>query len=323
MKRRTLMFRLSWMLWSALGLLLAGCGDAEPQGTKQNVGGNPAMGIRRDALVTEPLGSALGLAVAQGNTCGRPNEVTPTCAPNSTAPEHAYTWTAPSSGTFTFTTAGSALDSILQVSKLGTGIELGCNDDAATDTYQSLVEVNLTVGQPVLIVVDGHRSRCGSFRLNIHGGTSTAKRGLTWIKTDSDSCNQTRVTCDYCDPYQGDTLCSESRPLLCIRRDGSSSCGAPEDTYDGWASGTVALTSFLVRGTDLTSQAAADALCANAFGAGYRMAEHHDGGGWQWRAKGSIAPLSTPASTHPRDSPSNQPNRFWVRISNQPGNCWD
>ncbi|HYH97036.1 hypothetical protein [Hyalangium sp.] len=315
------MRQLSWMLSGALGLLLVGCGGVEQQGMEEKERGNSTMGRRGDALVTDPLGSAIGTAVAQGNTCGRLNEVTPTCS-SSTAPEHAYTWTAPSTGTFTFTTAGSALDSILQVSDPATGSVLGCNDDAAADTYQSSVAVNLTAGQPVVIVVDGYRSRCGSFKLNIHG-MSTTKRGLTWVKATSDSCGQTRVTCDYCDPYDGDTLCTESRPLLCIRPDGSLNCGEPPGAYDGWAGGTVALTSFLVRGTDLTSQAAADAICANTFGAGYRMAEHHDGGGWQWRAKGSITPLSTPASTHPRGSTSNLPNRFWVRISNQPGNCWD
>jgi hypothetical protein len=316
------MRQLSWMLSGALGLLLVGCGGVEQQGLEEKERGSSTMGRRGDALLTDPLGSAVGTAVAQGNTCGRPNEVTPTCA-SSTAPEHAYTWTAPSTGTFTFTTAGSTLDSVLQVSDSATGSVLGCNDDAAADTYQSSVTVNLTAGQSVLIVVDGSRSRCGSFKLNIHG-MSTSKRGLTWVKTTSDNCGQTRVTCDYCDPYDGDTSCTESRPLLCIRPDGLSNCGEPSSFYDGWTGGTVALTPFLVRGTDLTSQAAADAICANTFGVGYRMAEHHDGGGgWQWRAKGSITPLSTPASTHPRDSPSNLPNRFWVRISDQRGNCWN
>jgi hypothetical protein len=310
------------MLVGALGLLLVGCGGVEQQGLEEKERGGSSMGRRRDALLTDPLGSAVGTAVAQGNTCGRPNEVTPTCAP-STAPEHAFTWTAPATGTFTFTTAGSALDTVLQVSDLATGSVLGCNDDATAATYQSSVAVNVTAGQSVLIVVDGARSRCGSFKLNIQG-TSTSKRGLTWVKAASDSCGQTRVTCDYCDPYDGDTSCTESRPLLCIRLDGLANCGEPSGFYDGWTGGTVALTPFLVRGTDLTSQAAADAICANTFGVGYRMAEHHDGGGgWQWRAKGSITPLSTPASTHPRGSSSNQPNRFWVRIRNQRGNCWD
>jgi ELWxxDGT repeat protein len=152
----------------------------------------------------------------------------------------------------------------------------------------------------------------------------TPKRGLTWVLSETDSCKQTRVVCNDCDPYVGDTLCTESRPLLCIKQEALSDCSAPLSSTDGWSGGTVALTPFLVRGTELTSLAAANALCASTFGAGYRMAEHHDGGGgWGFRAKGSITPLATPASTHPRFNRLNQPHRFWVHIKNQQGNCWN
>jgi hypothetical protein len=311
---------LSWGLASALGLLLMGCGGGEPQAQEEKAWGDMPVQQRGDALATDSLGSALGTPVTQGNTCGRPNEVTPSCG-YSNASEHAYTWTAPYTGTFTFTTAGSSYDTLLQLTNLS-GSPLACNDDVA-GTLQSSVSVALTQGQQLRVIVDGYGANCGAFRLNIQGN-STSKRGLTWVKTTSDSCGQTRVTCDHCDPYVGDTSCTESRPLLCIRKDGSSNCGESSSFYDGWTGGTVALTPFLVRGTELTSAAAADAICSRTFGAGYRMAEHHDGGGgWQWRAKGSINPLSTPASTHPRYGTPNSPNRFWVRIINQPGNCWD
>ncbi|HRI66833.1 MAG TPA: hypothetical protein PK156_21450 [Polyangium sp.] len=154
---------------------------------------------------------------------------------------------------------------------------------------------------------------------------SEQKRGLTWVKWADDSCGQNRVTCDSsCDPYIGDTLCTEARPILCLRLDNSSNCGEPSDFYDGWTSGTMALTPRLVLGTELTSPQAADAICENEVGPGFRMAEHHDGnGGWGWRAKGIIDPPATPPMTHPRFDMPNQPNRFWVRINDQPGNCWD
>src|SRR5205823_1278208 len=52
----------------------------------------------------------------------------------------------------------------------------------------------------------------------------------------------------------------------------------------------------------------ADAYCRSALGAGWRMAEFHDGkGGWGFVARGHISSTS----------------RFWVRINDQPGNCWD
>lgn len=153
---------------------------------------------------------------------------------------------------------------------------------------------------------------------------SGPKRGLTWVKYADDSCGQTRVNCDDCDPYIGDTLCTEARPLLCLRVDGSTNCGDPWDFYDGWTEGTVALTPRLVLGTELTSLEAANAICENEVGPGFRMAEHHDGGGgWGWRAKGNINPPATPSSDFPRFGNPNSPNRFWVHINDQPGNCWD
>jgi len=270
---------------------------------------------------TPDLGSSLGSAVAQGNTCGKPNSVNSGCGSNN-ASDQSYLWTAPFAGTFTFTTVGSTYDTVLQLTNHTTGTVIGCNDDAS-GTAQSAMTVALSAGQRIRITVDGYSTSCGSFTLNIQGG-STTKRGLTWVQGASDSCGQTRVTCDNCDPYQGDTLCSESRPLLCIKKDGLANCGPPSDFYDGWTGGTVALTPFLVRGTDLTSLAAANTICVNTFGPGYRMAEHHDGGGgWGWRAKGTISPLTTPPSTHPRGATTNRPNRFWVHIMNQPGNCWN
>jgi ELWxxDGT repeat protein len=273
------------------------------------------------ASALDNLGSALGSSLAQGNTCGRSNKASPVCGA-SNAPDHLYRWTAPYSGTFTFTTLGSSYDTVLQLVDPSTGASLGCNDDAPGSRH-STVSVSLTAGQQVRLSVDGYGSSCGAFTLNIHGVSAT-KRGLTWVQSVSDSCGQTRVICNDCDPYQGDTLCSDSRPLLCIKKDSSLDCSAPNSSDDGWSASTVKLTSFLVRGTQLYSLAEADALCARTFGTGYRMAEHHDGGGgWGWRAKGTISPLSTPSSTHPRDGRSNLPNRFWVRIKNQRGNCWD
>ncbi len=158
---------------------------------------------------------------------------------------------------------------------------------------------------------------------NVEVVVETRKLGTTWIRGGSDSCGQTRVTCDNCNPYVGDTLCTEARQLLCIKVDGSAACGSnPINPSYEWTGGTFALTP-MVYGTQLTSLNAANNICASIFGAGYRMAEHHDGGGWSAWGKGLIAPLTTPSSTYPRSDIPNSPNRFWVHIDNQPGNCWD
>jgi YVTN family beta-propeller protein len=101
-----------------------------------------------------------------------------------------------------------------------------------------------------------------------------------------------------------------SLPVLCVKPQGSARPAYTPDPslfYDGWVGGSLAITAPVL-GTTLTSQAVADALCATAFGAGWRMAEFHDGGGgWGFRGYGSMADAG---------------RRFWVRISDQPANCW-
>lgn len=154
--------------------------------------------------------------------------------------------------------------------------------------------------------------------------TSTSNdsaRGLTWgtLKEDKLPPGTVDVNCHgepkvdpryahegSCNPYQGDTSCKVRLPLLCFKSDGSA---PPEGVarQDVWAGGQVAITAPTV-GTALTSADKADALCSSALGTGWRMAEFHDGKrGWGFVARGHISSAS----------------RFWVRIQDQPGNCWD
>ncbi|EPX54986.1 Flagellar hook-length control protein FliK [Cystobacter fuscus DSM 2262] len=97
-------------------------------------------------------------------------------------------------------------------------------------------------------------------------------------------------------------------PVLCIKNDGSPTrAGLYTDFYSGWVHGHIATTQP-IPGTWLSSQATADQICVNYFGTGWRMAEHHDGGGgWGFHAYGDIR----------------NDTKFWVRIINQPANCWN
>jgi hypothetical protein len=99
-----------------------------------------------------------------------------------------------------------------------------------------------------------------------------------------------------------------SLPILCIKMDGSPRpSGLWTDFYNGWVGGNIATTQP-IPGTWLTSQSAADQLCASYFGAGWQMAQfHHSGGGWAWYSYGNVR----------------SDTRFWVRISDQPANCWN
>jgi hypothetical protein len=102
-----------------------------------------------------------------------------------------------------------------------------------------------------------------------------------------------------CNPYAGDSSCRFALPVLCFYQTGSS---------EGTTIGQLA-SSQPVAGFVLGSAAQASARCEKELGSGWRMAEHHDGGGWSLTAKRS-AQLDTRL-------------RHWVHINNQPGNCWN
>ncbi len=162
-------------------------------------------------------------------------------------------------------------------------------------------------------------------------------KGMTWSKIDDPPTAIEGVGCSGCNPYQGDTTCSSRLPILCINPEGEprenyevmphGGCMSDE-YYRGWSGGHIGLTAP-VPGTNLTSLASANALCASTFGAGYRMAEFHDGeylpnmdidmyfgntwpaavsvGGWNFYGYGDVSSAS----------------RFWTYIDDQSANCWD
>ncbi|SEM41814.1 ELWxxDGT repeat-containing protein [Stigmatella aurantiaca] len=112
------------------------------------------------------LGTATGTAVAEGSTCTALPQVTPSCTYNALAPDASFSWTAPASGTFVFTTEGSGYDTSLELSDPTSGGSLGCNDDTQ-DSLQSSVTRTVSAGQTLLITIDGYDAECGPFRLGI------------------------------------------------------------------------------------------------------------------------------------------------------------
>jgi hypothetical protein len=134
------------------------------------------------------LGGRTGLNVAQGTTTGRAAVLDVSncgAAPGSTrggtmSPEAVYTWTAPSSDTYTFDTVGSAFDTILYLRQGDcTGSDLLCNDDidTASNMVASRVRLPLPAGQRVTIVVDGYNGASGPFSLSITRGGGTPDAG--------------------------------------------------------------------------------------------------------------------------------------------------
>ena len=141
-------------------------------------------------------------------------------------------------------------------------------------------------------------------------------KGTTWIHTASNPVTGTiTVGCNGCNPYSGDTVCTQQLPLLCIYKPAPSfplPAGVNNaDLYDQWSGGVVATTQA-VAGNSFPTAAAANLYCQGQFGAGWRVAEFHDGWGWNFQAYGGTVSAPAVPST-----------RFWVHVNDQPaGNCW-
>jgi hypothetical protein len=88
------------------------------------------------------------------------------------APELAYTFTAPADGTYAFDTGGSGIDTVLYVLD-GTceGAELRCDDDGLAGGNASLTSLPLAAGQTVTVVVDGFGIAGGPITLTVREGS--------------------------------------------------------------------------------------------------------------------------------------------------------
>ena len=135
-----------------------------------------------------------------------------------------------------------------------------------------------------------------------------AKKGMTWIRGASNAQTGTiTVGCSGCDAYHGDTVCTDLRPLLCISKP-TPAIPLPANVSNAdpknlWSGGIVATTQPVAG----MNRSAADSYCQAQFGPGWRVAEFHDGWGWNFQAYGGTV---------------NPPTRFWVHINDQPdANC--
>ncbi|MBW2464191.1 MAG: hypothetical protein JRH11_21260 [Deltaproteobacteria bacterium] len=116
-----------------------------------------------DLTATEGTG-----VIARGNTVGAGNDFSASCAAGGdVAPDVAIAWTAPASGTYRFDTFGSAFDTqLLALVSCDGGAPLGCNDDAG-DRRTSEIELTVTAGDTIVLVVDGFDElSAGDFVLN-------------------------------------------------------------------------------------------------------------------------------------------------------------
>ena len=121
------------------------------------------------ACEARDLVSRTGAAVATGTTAGRISSESGSCG-GGAAPDERLIWVAPSTGSWTFSLAGSSYDTLLYIRNASdgscTGPELRCNDDAVG--LSSSVTATITAGQQILIVVDGLGSGSGAWTLAIN-----------------------------------------------------------------------------------------------------------------------------------------------------------
>lgn len=110
-------------------------------------------------------GSALGAMVATGTNTGWGDSYTSSCGGTAEA-DVTVKWTAPTTGTFRFTTLGSAFDTVLSTRATCTGPQLDCNDDNPSGGVESRLDVALTAGESIILVIDSGIG-FGTYRLGV------------------------------------------------------------------------------------------------------------------------------------------------------------
>jgi len=114
----------------------------------------------------EDMGSATGFDVLNIDTCGMGDDHTASCGSEDSGEDALLSWTAPHTGVFTFSTAGTGFDTVLSLADDTCDPELYCDDD--TSGTQSSVTAALLAGDTVTLRVDGYFDfSCGVARVHV------------------------------------------------------------------------------------------------------------------------------------------------------------
>lgn len=180
----------------------------------------------------EDIGSTMGPMVSVGDTTGEDDDLDPTCG-GMGGNDHVIRFTAPADGAYIFDTAGSDYDTTLALfAACDAGSEIICNDDSP-ETPQSELQLDMTAGQTVYVVIDGFSGDTGLFVLNISevpacgdgmvtggevcdgadvGGATCADAGLTGAGAIVCAPDCSQLDAPSCDPPTGYGNCG-SFPL--------------------------------------------------------------------------------------------------------------
>lgn len=144
------------------------------------------------------------------------------------------------------------------------------------------------------------------------------KKGMTWGLSNPipEPVNGVahfacKVASGDCDPYKGDTVCSQPMPILCINPMGlTKPANLTESKWDKWTGGIVGTTKPIAAPNKLSE---ANKMCVEEFGKGWRVAQFHDSAtgrsAWAFSGYGNAGTMG---------------KRYWTDIDDQPnGVCWD
>lgn len=142
-----------------------GDGDSTGEGEESSsgAGSDSSSSGGEDLCVVEDLGDTIPQMIMGDNTGGG-DDATPGCAAG--GEDTVYEFTAPADGWYRFDTVGSSFDTTLSLLDACGGAELLCNDNAGGDT-DSVIEVELAMGEVVTLAVEGSAGEVGSFSLTI------------------------------------------------------------------------------------------------------------------------------------------------------------
>ncbi len=199
-------------LGKTCGAVSDGCGGTlacGPCAEGESCGGGGVANLchqPQPVCMDQELGSALPVTL-KGSTVGARDDHLASCGGQG-APDRAYGWTAPHTGTFTFDTARSAMRTLVGVRAGGCqGEELACATSGISYGGGARVEVHLTAGQRVLVIVDSPRAgdfSAGDFELHIQERSPTEaghcfdgadNDGDRWVDCADTDC-QAEPLCD-------------------------------------------------------------------------------------------------------------------------------
>jgi len=148
---------------SGVPMIIRASGYAGAVGTGTLTIDQVQCGVGNDCCATA---DPIGMGSTPFDTSSATNDGSGSCGASGTSPDIWFSFTAPSTGTYTIDSCGSGYDTVLSAMSTCYGTELACNDDSCG--LQSSLTLALASGESILIRVAGFGGAVGSGILNIN-----------------------------------------------------------------------------------------------------------------------------------------------------------